>query len=119
MRAFVRSVSHVKVLVASLFGFFLKVCVHHCGKHRARAEFRTEFQIEEAKAQYTCAFNAGRIQLTPLGLGTFACETPVALPIEKSTPGFANLRVRAPPHVHPRGLGSRPSSLRGLNEEFY
>ena len=23
------------------------------------------------------------------------------------------------PHVHPRGLGSRPSSLRGPNEEFY
>ena len=43
----------------------------------------------------------------------------IALPIEKSTPGFANSRVRAPPHVHPRGLGSRPSSLRGLNEEFY
>ena len=42
-----------------------------------------------------------------------------ALPIEQSTPGFANSRVRAPPHVHPRGLGSRPSSLRGLNEEFY
>ena len=43
----------------------------------------------------------------------------LALPIEQSTPGFANSRVRALPHVHPRGLGSRPSSLRGLNEEFY
>ena len=32
-----------------------------------------------------------------------------ALPIEQSTPGFANSRVRALPHVHPRGLGSRPS----------
>jgi hypothetical protein len=42
-----------------------------------------------------------------------------APPIEQSTPGFANSRVRALPHVHPRGLGSRPSSLRGLNEEFY
>ena len=42
-----------------------------------------------------------------------------ALPIEQSTPGFANSRVRAPPYVHPRGLGSRRSSLRGLNEEFY
>ena len=42
-----------------------------------------------------------------------------ALPIEQSTPGFANSRVRALPHVHPRGLGSRPSSLRGLNKEFY
>ena len=27
VRAFVRSVSHVKVLFASLFGLFLKVCV--------------------------------------------------------------------------------------------
>ena len=44
---------------------------------------------------------------------------PPAPPIEQSTPGFANSRVRALPHVHPRGLGSRPSSLRGLNEEFY
>ena len=42
-----------------------------------------------------------------------------ALPIEQSTPGFANSRVCALPHVHPRGLGSRPSSLRGRNEEFY
>ena len=42
-----------------------------------------------------------------------------APPIEQSTPGFANSRVRALPCVHPRGLGSRPSSLRGLNEEFY
>ena len=46
-----------------------------------------------------------------------ACK--YALPIEQSIPGFANSRVRAPPHVHPRGLGSRPSSLRGLNEELY
>ena len=44
---------------------------------------------------------------------------PHALPIEQSTPGFANSRVRALPHVHLRSLGSRPSSLRGLNEEFY
>ena len=28
-----------------------------------------------------------------------------APPIEQSTPGFANSRVRAPPRVHPRGLG--------------
>ena len=41
-----------------------------------------------------------------------------APPIEHSTPGFANSRVRAPPHVYPRGLGSRPGSLRGLKEEI-
>ena len=48
----------------------------------------------------------------------FNCNPPPALPIEQSTPGFANSRVRAPPHVHPRGLGSRPSSFRGLSCEF-
>ena len=42
-----------------------------------------------------------------------------ALPIEQSTPGFSNSRIRALPHVHLRSPGSRPSSLRGLNEEFY
>ena len=34
VRAFVRSVSHVKVLVASLFGLFLKVYVPHWGDER-------------------------------------------------------------------------------------
>ena len=42
-----------------------------------------------------------------------------ALAIGPSTPGFSNSRIRAPPHVHPRSPGSRPSSLRGPNEEFY
>ena len=43
----------------------------------------------------------------------------IALPIEQSTPGFTNSRIRALPHVHLHSPGSRPSSLRGLNEEFY
>ena len=56
-----------------------------------------------------------------IDLRTFSFKNLVctALAIEQSTPGFANSRVRALPYVHPRGLGSRPSSLRGLNEEFY
>ena len=32
-----------------------------------------------------------------------------ALAMELSTPGFANSRIRALPHVHPRSPGSRPS----------
>ena len=42
-----------------------------------------------------------------------------ALPIEHSTPGFANSRIRALPHAHPRSVGSPHSTFRGLNEEFY
>ena len=33
-----------------------------------------------------------------------------SLPIEQSTPGFSNSRIRALPHVHLRSPGSRPSS---------
>ena len=43
----------------------------------------------------------------------------LALAIELSSTGFANSRIRAPLHVHPRSPGSRPSLCRGLNEEFY
>ena len=42
-----------------------------------------------------------------------------ALPKGQSAPGFSNLRVRALPRVDLRSLGSRPSSLRGRNGEFY
>ena len=53
---------------------------------------------------------------TPCQIGKRPPAPKPAPPIEQSTPGFANnSRVRALPHVHPRGLGSRPSSLRGLN----
>ena len=38
------------------------------------------------------------------------CTTSAALPIEQSTPGFSNSRIRALPHVHLRSPGSRPSS---------
>ena len=49
----------------------------------------------------------------------FFVTAALALAIELSTPGFANSRIRAPPHVHPRSPGSRPILWRGLNEEFY
>ena len=39
--------------------------------------------------------------------------------MELSTPGFANSRIRAPPHVKPRSPGSRPGLWRGPNEDFY
>ena len=42
-----------------------------------------------------------------------------ALAIELSSTVFANSRIRAPPHVHPRSPGSRPSFCQGLNEEFF
>ena len=36
-----------------------------------------------------------------------------------ATPGFANSRIRAPPHVHPRSPGSLPSFQRGRNEGLF
>ena len=39
--------------------------------------------------------------------------------MELSTPGFANSRIRAPPHVHPRSPGSRHGLWRGPNEELF
>ena len=62
-------------------------------------------------------YNCGTQQHTNKGAARALgrCEAPPC----KVSPGFANSRVRALPHVHLRSLGSRPSSLRGLNEEFY
>ena len=70
------------------------------------------------KIPHPCSAAGVRVCMMRVCRGQPPTEARGALPIEQSTPGFANSRVRAPPHVHPRGLGSRPSSLRGLNEEF-
>ena len=62
-------------------------------------------------------FVRGAAQRTLRAVASSALEP--ALTIEFSTPGFANSRIRAPLHVHPRSPGSRTSLQRGPNEEFY
>ena len=74
-------------------------------------ERRRNEYVDEFTRIYTRAHAAARLSATSAVGGR-------ALAIELVWSGIANSRIRAPPHVHLRSQGSRPSLCRVLNEEL-